>query len=148
MLPSENRFKIIPLMYCLSHRHFKGLKLLPPQKSMDIVGLEKSKIKEYIDTHVSPENKTRVQNAIFTNPIMLSVSTITFFCMMLCRALEDADGSISIDQDLHTYTRITSFIFKVYIFIQDDQNVCVSIGVIICNALDILLIEQYSGINE
>lgn len=85
---------------------------LKPDQKVDLVGLTEAKVKEYIELNVSV-NKSTVENIIRDNPILRSVCTITFFCMMLCRALEKPGGEINVDRDLHSYTRITSLIFKV-----------------------------------
>lgn len=91
-------------------------------KTIDVVGLTKEKVNEYINLHVSDENKTMVQNTIMlNNPILLSVCTITFCCMMLCRAL-DMNGHDDVDEDLYSYTRITAFIFKVFVHLCNKEK--------------------------
>lgn len=74
----------------------------------------KKEVEEYISKHVIKNKVDKVKETIIEdNPILLSVCTITFFCMMVCRALVDGYKTINVGADFVSYTRITSLIFKV-----------------------------------
>ena len=78
---------------------------------IEVLGLTRDGVKEYIARNVREEKKNQVLSNLENNPHLMSVCGITFYCAALCTVLQ-REISLS-DHDLRTYTRITSFIVVV-----------------------------------
>ena len=83
---------------------FKHLSLV------ELMGLTRGRVMEFVERNVEPERKELVKKTLENNPILLSVSAITFYCAALCKVL-GKEGTINVT--LRTYTRITAYIMQV-----------------------------------
>lgn len=95
-------------------RPFRGLDHLRPDRKISVVGLTTAKnVKEFIRRHVRDESKETIENTILTDPVMLSLSTITLFCKVLCDELDGNAGCVDDESNICSHTRMVSFVFKV-----------------------------------
>ena len=74
------------------------------------MGLTRERVLEFVGKNVKPERVKIVKETLTNNPILLSVSAITFYCAALCQVLQDEVG---ITDTLTTYTQITAYILEV-----------------------------------
>ena len=94
----------------MNHLHAEGhsqnLKLI------ELMGLTRDRVMKFVEKN-TPENKIEfVKQTLNNNPVLMSVSAITFYCAALCKVLIDED---TVPDKLTTYTRITAYIMQVRI---------------------------------
>ena len=77
------------------------------------MGLTRERVLEFVGKNVKEKHVKMVKDTLTNNPILLSVSAITFYCSALCQVLQDEVG---VSDNLHTYTQITAFIIEVIYF--------------------------------
>ena len=86
---------------------FAGLSQLPADARAEILGLTSTRVTEYVE-HRHPNHVKNITSFLNKNPILLSVCSITFYCMLITRLL--SEGVTILDEDIKTYTRLMSFI--------------------------------------
>ena len=74
------------------------------------MGLTRELVMKFVERNVAAERVEYVKKTLRDNPILLSVSAITYYCGALCRVLEGTDLGT---EDLGTYTQINAFIIEV-----------------------------------
>ena len=74
------------------------------------MGLTRDRVIEFVEKNVSSKRVEEVRQALQNNPILMSVSSITFYCAALCKVLGRDDVTT---KDLRTYTQITAYIMEV-----------------------------------
>ena len=74
------------------------------------MGLTRERVMEFVDKNAPEDRREFVKQTLVKNPILLSVSAITFYCAALCQLLGDEDA---IPEKLVTYTQITAYIMQV-----------------------------------
>ena len=77
---------------------------------IELMGLTRAGVDKFIEKNVEEKRKDFVRQTLSNNPILMSVSSITFYCAALCELL--VDGQMG-DFQLTTYTQITAYIVKV-----------------------------------
>ena len=92
----------------LISRPFEDLKKLPCDRVVDVLGLTEERIMEFIDKNVKSCRRDIVRDTLTENPVLLSVSFITFYCATLCRVLEVNSDIKGIS--FNTYTRIMAYL--------------------------------------
>ena len=85
-----------------------------PEKSLivELMGLTRDSIDKFVERNVSLDRQVFVKQTLENNPILLSVSSITFYCAALCQLLEKHG---QLPESFTTYTQITAYIMQVYI---------------------------------
>ena len=76
---------------------------------VELMGLSQRRVKEFVDKNVPNDRKDFVKQTLEKNPILMSVSAITFYCAALCDVLSK-DSHV---HKLTTYSRITAYIMQV-----------------------------------
>ena len=77
---------------------------------VELMGLTRERVMEFVDKNAPEERRDFVKQTLLANPILLSVSSITFYCAALCQVLGAVDGAAV---NLKTYTQITAYIMQV-----------------------------------
>ena len=77
---------------------------------VELLGLTRERVIEFVDKNAAEEKRQIIKQTLIKNPILLSVSAITFYCAALCQVLGDLDG---VPVKLSTYTQITTYIMQV-----------------------------------
>lgn len=85
---------------------------MDPKKAVEVIGLTPKTIREMVDNQLSDQAE-KLHSILDDNQILLSVSSITFFCMMLCNSFKADDKFEDHTNRLKTYTRITAFLIQV-----------------------------------
>ena len=91
-------------------RPFRDLKLINTTKKLELMGLTQDRVIKFVKQNVSKDRIEEVRQALQNNPILMSVSSITFYCAALCKVLGRDDVTT---KDLRTYTQITAYIMEV-----------------------------------
>ena len=84
----------------------------PSQKVMlaELMGLTRERVMEFVERNAHEARRKFIKETLNKNPILLSVSAITFYCAALCQVFGDLDG---VPVKLSTYTQITAYIMQV-----------------------------------
>ena len=77
---------------------------------VELMGLTRERVMEFVDKNAPEERRDFVKETLVANPILLSVSSITFYCAALCQILGAVDV---VAVKLKTYTQITAYIMQV-----------------------------------
>ena len=88
------------------------------------MGLTRERVMQFVERNVLKERVEFVKQTLEKNPILMSVSAITFYCAALCQVL----GNVTEDTDdlkLSTYTQITAYIMQVNVFNVFNISSCV-----------------------
>ena len=91
-------------------RTFREMGLLTDLMMVELMGLTTERVMEFVGKNVPPARSEFVKQTLSNNPILLSVSAITFYCAALCQVLGDENA---IPLKLNTYTQITAYIMQV-----------------------------------
>lgn len=85
---------------------------MEPIKSIELVGLTPKAIDKMIEYQIKETAQANQLKELYqNNPIILSVSSITFFCIMVCKSFNENQQVMT--EGLRTYTRITAFLIQV-----------------------------------
>ena len=77
---------------------------------VELMGLTRERVLEFVDKNTPDNRKDLVKQKLEHNPILMSVSAITFYCAALCYVLGVDDVTAP---RLTTYTMITAYIMQV-----------------------------------
>ena len=91
-------------------RPFTGLESMNYDRVFDVLGFTTNKVMDFVRCNVETSRQALVKHTLQSNTVLLSVSSIPFYCRAICRVLEQ-DAS-SEDTSLTTYTRITAYIIQ------------------------------------
>ena len=91
-------------------RPFTGLESMNYDRVFDVLGFTTNKVMDFVGCNVEVSRQALVKHTLQSNTVLLSVSSIPFYCRAICRVLEQ-DAS-SEDTSLTTYTRITAYIIQ------------------------------------
>ena len=91
-------------------RPFTGLESMDYDRVFDVLGFTTNKVMDFVACNVEASRQALVKHTLQSNTVLLSVSSIPFYCRAICRVLEQ-DAS-SEDTSLTTYTRITAYIIQ------------------------------------
>ena len=105
----------------LSHIESTLTSLGDSLRIVELMGLTQERVMEFVDTNAKPDRKEFIKQTLNKNPILLSVSAITFYCAALCRFLGDDDEWLI--PKLATYTQITAYIMLVSYTILTTTNI-------------------------
>ena len=88
---------------------------------VELMGLTKESVMEFVDKNVNSQRIHIVKQKLQSNPILMSVCAITFYCAALCQVLGE-EGDLPLR--LTTYTQITAYIMQVKPFIVLFKHMC------------------------
>ena len=77
---------------------------------IELMGLTRERVMEFIEKNVPKPRRDFVRQTMLNNPVLLSVSSITFYCAALCELLVEDDV---VPEKFTTYTQITAHIMQV-----------------------------------
>ena len=77
---------------------------------VELMGLTRERVMEFVDKNAPEERRDFVKQTLLENPILLSVSSITFYCAALCQIFGAVEG---VAVKPKTYTQITAYIMQV-----------------------------------
>ena len=77
---------------------------------VELMGLTRERVMVFVDKNAVKGRSKFIKDTLIKNPILLSVSAITFYCAALCQVFGDLDG---VPVKLSTYTQITAYIMQV-----------------------------------
>ena len=106
-------------MSLLNFRPFAGLRNIERLPGthlsiVELVGLTRERVEDFVNKNVCEDRREFVQQTFKKNPILMSVSAITFYCAALCQVLQHmVDDEDHLLSKLTTYTQITAFIMQV-----------------------------------
>ena len=92
----------------LISRPFSALQKLKNDLQIDVFGLVPENIMHFVELNVNLRRQSVVKETLLRNPVLLSISSITFYCGALAKIFEE-DENVDVS-GLTTYTRITAFI--------------------------------------
>ena len=87
---------------------------------MQLVGLTRERVHEFVYKNVQENRRDFVWQTLVKNPILMSISSITFYCAALCKILGDWKGK---PVESTTYSQITAYIMKVNFGIYKNDNI-------------------------
>ena len=90
-------------------KHLNDLSLSRNLRIIELMGLTRERVFEFVEKNAHEKSKF-VKQTLLKNPVLLSVSAITFYCAALCELLADEDVML---HKLRTYTQITAYILQV-----------------------------------
>lgn len=83
-------------------------------RKCEVIGLTPETIKKMVDSKLQDKNKAdRLKHILEENAILSSISSISFFCMMLCKSFHDDAEFEDHTKGAETYTRIMAFLIQV-----------------------------------
>lgn len=109
------RGKLLPgstLINC--SRHLQGPSEISQCQSFEIQGLSQEGILSFISTRYEKPAVERIKKILQGRPLLLSVCSITYYCSVITRLLND-DPTLKLE-GVDTYTRLHSFIIQNFAF--------------------------------